>query len=62
MAKSKSKLELEDALANTLAESINNQFKGQAFSTCIIKHFLLPLNTNNCTYVYMFQRKEINLE
>ena len=33
MAKSKSKLELEDALANTLAESINNQFKGQALKT-----------------------------
>ncbi len=30
MAKSKSKLELEDALANTLADSINKQFKGQA--------------------------------
>jgi recombination protein RecA len=33
MAKSKSKLELEDALANTLAESINKQFKGQALKT-----------------------------
>jgi len=33
MAKSKSKLELEDALANTLADSINKQFKGQALKT-----------------------------
>jgi recombination protein RecA len=33
MAKSKSKLELEDSLANTLAESINKQFKGQALKT-----------------------------
>ena len=33
MAKSKSKLELEDALASTLAESINKQFKGQALKT-----------------------------
>ena len=33
MAKSKSKLELEDALANTLAESINKQFKGQSLKT-----------------------------
>ena len=33
MAKSKSKIELEDALANTLAESINKQFKGQALKT-----------------------------
>jgi len=31
--KSKSKDELEDALANTLAESINKQFKGQALKT-----------------------------
>jgi recombination protein RecA len=33
MAKSKSKSELEDSLANTLAESINKQFKGQALKT-----------------------------
>jgi len=33
MAKSKSKLELEDSLANTLAESINKQFKGQSLKT-----------------------------
>jgi recombination protein RecA len=33
MAKSKSKLELEDSLANTLADSINKQFKGQALKT-----------------------------
>lgn len=33
MAKSKSKQELEDSLANTLAESINKQFKGQALKT-----------------------------
>ena len=33
MAKGKSKLELEDALASTLAESINKQFKGQALKT-----------------------------
>jgi recombination protein RecA len=33
MAKSKSKLEIEDALASTLAESINKQFKGQALKT-----------------------------
>jgi recombination protein RecA len=33
MAKSKSKSELEDALANTLADSINKQFKGQALKT-----------------------------
>ncbi len=34
MAKSnKTKLELEDSLANTLAESINKQFKGQALKT-----------------------------
>ena len=33
MAKSKSKLELEDALAHTLADSINKQFKGQALKT-----------------------------
>ncbi len=32
-AKSKSKLELEDALACTLADSINKQFKGQALKT-----------------------------
>tara|TARA_R110002050_G_scaffold261512_1_gene401463 strand:- start:306 stop:1475 length:1170 start_codon:yes stop_codon:yes gene_type:complete len=31
--KSKSKDELEDALANTLADSINKQFKGQALKT-----------------------------
>ena len=31
--KSKSKNELEDALANTLADSINKQFKGQALKT-----------------------------
>ena len=30
---SKSKIELEDALANTLADSINKQFKGQALKT-----------------------------
>jgi recombination protein RecA len=33
MAKSKSKLELEDSLASTLADSINKQFKGQALKT-----------------------------
>jgi recombination protein RecA len=33
MAKTKSKLEIEDSLANTLAESINKQFKGQALKT-----------------------------
>jgi len=33
MAKSKSKLELEDSLANTLADSINKQFKGQNLKT-----------------------------
>ena len=33
MAKSKSKLEIEDALANTLADSINKQFKGQNLKT-----------------------------
>ena len=33
MAKSKSKLELEDALASTLADSINKQFKGQSLKT-----------------------------
>ena len=33
MAKGKSKLELEDALASTLADSINKQFKGQALKT-----------------------------
>ena len=33
MAKSKSKLELSDSLANTLADSINKQFKGQALKT-----------------------------
>ena len=33
MAKSKSKSELEDSLANTLADSINKQFKGQALKT-----------------------------
>jgi recombination protein RecA len=33
MAKSKSKLEIEDALASTLADSINKQFKGQALKT-----------------------------
>ena len=33
MAKGKSKLELTDTLANTLAESINKQFKGQNLKT-----------------------------
>ena len=33
MAKSKSKQELEDSLASTLADSINKQFKGQALKT-----------------------------
>ena len=33
MAKSKSKLELEDSLASTLADSINKQFKGQNLKT-----------------------------
>ena len=33
MAKGKSKLEMEDALASTLADSINKQFKGQALKT-----------------------------
>ncbi len=33
MAKGKSKLELADTLANTLAESINKQFKGQNLKT-----------------------------
>jgi recombination protein RecA len=33
MAKSKSKSELEDSLANTLADSINKQFKGSALKT-----------------------------
>lgn len=33
MARSKSKLELADSLANTLAESINKQFKGQSLKT-----------------------------
>ena len=33
MAKGKSKSELEDVLASTLAESINKQFKGQALKT-----------------------------
>ena len=33
MAKSKSKSELEDSLANTLADSINKQFKGQSLKT-----------------------------
>jgi recombination protein RecA len=33
MAKSKSKLEMQDVLANTLAESINKQFKGQTLKT-----------------------------
>ena len=33
MAKGKSKLEMQDALASTLADSINKQFKGQALKT-----------------------------
>jgi recombination protein RecA len=33
MAKGKSKLEITDALASTLADSINKQFKGQALKT-----------------------------
>jgi len=33
MAKTKSKSELNDSLANALAESINKQFKGQALKT-----------------------------
>jgi recombination protein RecA len=33
MAKSKSKLELADSLASTLADSINKQFKGQSLKT-----------------------------
>jgi recombination protein RecA len=33
MAKSKSKLEMQDVLANTLADSINKQFKGQSLKT-----------------------------
>jgi len=33
MAKSKTKQELEDSLANTLADSINKQFKGQALKS-----------------------------
>lgn len=33
MAKGKSKIELEDSLANSLAESINKQFKGQSLKT-----------------------------
>ena len=32
-SKNKSKSELEDSLANTLADSINKQFKGQALKT-----------------------------
>jgi recombination protein RecA len=33
MAKGKSKLEMQDVLANTLADSINKQFKGQTLKT-----------------------------
>ena len=33
MAKGKSKVELEDSLANSLADSINKQFKGQSLKT-----------------------------
>jgi recombination protein RecA len=33
MSKGKSKLEMQDVLANTLADSINKQFKGQALKT-----------------------------
>ena len=33
MAKGKSKVELSDSLANSLADSINKQFKGQSLKT-----------------------------
>ena len=41
--KSKSKDELEDALANTLADSINKQFKGQALKTAFFLSMVMMI-------------------
>lgn len=46
MSKSKSKLEMQDVLANTLAESINKQFKGQALKTAFFLDGDLDAPTN----------------
>jgi recombination protein RecA len=50
MAKSKSKSELSDSLANTLADSINKQFKGQALKTA----FFLAGDNDAPTHVTEF--------
>ena len=50
MAKSKSKSELSDSLANTLADNINKQFKGQALKTA----FFLAGDNDAPTHVTEF--------
>ena len=50
MAKTKSKSELSDSLANTLADSINKQFKGQALKTA----FFLAGDNDAPTHVTEF--------